>query len=158
MKLSDTATDYIIINAKTNSEWDDCDFAIIQVNQNWKSLLQDRMNIMLSFEKDYSLFSMDYADNSAEFYKDDNEIMPDSATFRDEKQWSFLSISQTELDALSSPENSLTSHELIVKAGGYAVYRSYGKHTGEEFWTAEFSIDEVIQKMQDLELNDTITN
>jgi hypothetical protein len=144
MKLSEEPTEYLILNARTNSEWDECDFAIVNVCGSWKKEQQNRLEIIEPFQKDYNLISMDYYDTAVEFYKDDNAIMPDSAELLNERQWSFIIISQKEINALSLPENRLDCYSLVVKRGGYAIYKCYGKHTGEEFWTADFSIQEIL--------------
>lgn len=36
MKLSDKATAHILVKANTNSEWDNCGFAIIHLSEEWK--------------------------------------------------------------------------------------------------------------------------
>lgn len=145
MKLSETPTNYLIVYAKTNSEWDECDFAIIHVNETWRKELQNRLVMMQALEKDFNLLSMDYYDTSVQFYKDDNEVMTDSLALMNEKKWSFLSMSEEELNALSPPENRLDCTELAIKRGGYAIYRCFGKYTSEEFWTADLPISEIVQ-------------
>ena len=36
MKLSDKTTAHILVKANTNSEWDNCEFAIIHLSEEWK--------------------------------------------------------------------------------------------------------------------------
>lgn len=37
MKTSLQPTEYLLIKAMTDSEWDDCGFAIIRISEEWKS-------------------------------------------------------------------------------------------------------------------------
>jgi hypothetical protein len=36
MKLSDKPTAHVLLKAGTNSEWDNCNFAIIHITEDWK--------------------------------------------------------------------------------------------------------------------------
>ena len=46
MKRSDQPTEYIFIKAYTNSEWDYCDFAIIRITEQWRTVMRKRLNLL----------------------------------------------------------------------------------------------------------------
>ncbi|MDV3622536.1 hypothetical protein CMU83_15940 [Elizabethkingia anophelis] len=145
MKRSDIPTSYLMIKANTNSEWDCCDFAIISLSEDWKKEQQKRIENIKPFSNDYMLLSMMYSDASITFYKDDNEICPDSTDLLEDRIWSFVELKEETLEKLSVPENRLTSHTLHVFKSGYALYQTYGKHTGEDFSTEDFPLEELIK-------------
>ena len=144
MKISQIPTAYIMVKAMTNSEWDCCDFAIIHISEDWKKEQQKRLDNIKPFSEDYMLLSMMYSDPSVEFYKDDDEICPDSAELLEDRIWSFVELDEETLKKLSAPENRIDSCELHVFKSNYALYQAYGKQTGEEFWTKELPFEELI--------------
>lgn len=145
MKRSDKPTSYLMIKANTNSEWDCCDFAIIALSEDWKQEQQKRIDNIKPFSKDCMLLSMMYSDASITFYKDDDKICPDSTELLEGRIWSFVKLDEEALAQLSIPENKLTSHTLHIFKSGYALYQTYGKHTGEDFWTEDFPLEELIK-------------
>ncbi|UKB78562.1 hypothetical protein [Chryseobacterium sp. MEBOG07] len=147
MRVSTQPTQYLLLKARTNSNWDTCDFAIIHISEDWKKDLQIRLNSIEPFTEDPMFISMAYYDTGVEFYKDDNETIPDSAEPLKDKAWSFIITNEKEIDALPIPENCLDCHELVINADGTAYYRAYGKYTGEQFWTDHFSIQKIIDAL-----------
>ena len=55
MKKSINATEYLLIKAKTNSEWDNGDFAIIHITDDWKKTHQRRLEAVKIVENDFDL-------------------------------------------------------------------------------------------------------
>ncbi|MCT2561849.1 hypothetical protein [Chryseobacterium herbae] len=157
MILSNQPTEHILLKAKTNSEWDTCDFAIIPISEDWKNELQKRLNLIEPFTEDPLFISMSYYDTGVEFYKDDDIITPHSAELLKDSTWVFVTTDAEEAEAMSSPENSLDCHELVINADGTAYYKASGKYTGEEFWTAHFSIKKLIEHL-DIENFERYTN
>ena len=62
MKTSTKPTEYLLIKAMTNSEWDDCNFAIININKDWKQNQKKRLEAVKMVENDYDLKWLNYAD------------------------------------------------------------------------------------------------
>ena len=56
----------------------------------------------------------------------------------------FVEVDNEELETLSVPENRLDCYRLVVYKTGTAMYKAYGKHTSEEFYTEEFSLQQLI--------------
>lgn len=145
MKISAQSTEYVLLNARTNSQWDICNFAIVSISEEWKNELQKRFALIEPFSTDPMFTSTSYYDTGVEFYRDDDKLMPDSSELLNGKEWSFIITDEEETQELLSPENALDCHELVVNADGTAYYKAYGKHTGEEFWTAHFSIQTLLE-------------
>ncbi len=51
MKKSIKATEYLLIKAKTNCEWDNGDFAIIHITDDWKQTQQKRLEAVKNSRK-----------------------------------------------------------------------------------------------------------
>lgn len=147
MKISEKPTEYLLLKARTNSEWDVCDYAIVPISEDWKNELQKRLTSIEPFTEDPMFLSMNYYDTTIEFYKDDHRIMPDSSELLEDKEWAFIIIDDEETEELSPSENRLDCHELVVNIDGTAYYKAYGKYTGEEFWTAHFSIRKLMEHL-----------
>lgn len=60
MKLSSTPTEYILVRANSQSEWDCCDFAIITCDNYWKEAIKKRLEAAKTFDApDSFIFSLD---------------------------------------------------------------------------------------------------
>lgn len=122
MKVSDKPTVEILIRAKTNSEWDCCDFAVIHLSEEWRKLQATRLEAVKPFKDDCNFQSIRFYDGSVEF---------------------FQSGLDDELDKLASPENRLDFFKIVIYRDGNAIYQVFGKHTNEEFWTNQFSLQQL---------------
>ncbi len=147
MKLLDKPTAYILLRAGTNSEWDNCDFAIVHITENWKTEQQKRLKAIEPFEDDYYFQSMNYYDTVVDFYTVDDEDNPDLEKWLGEKPMVFVEVDKDELETLSVPENRLDCYRLVLYKTGTAMYKAYGKHTSEEFYTEEFPITPIIEQL-----------
>ncbi len=68
MKLSDTHTAQILVKAFTNSEWDYCEFTIIDLSEEWKNEQKERLNLISPLKEDWCFSSINFYDGSVEFY------------------------------------------------------------------------------------------
>ncbi len=69
MQKSETPTEYVIIKAYTNSEWDSCGFAIIHVSDEWRTTMQKRFEAIEPFKEDYTFYNHSYRDAPEGFYE-----------------------------------------------------------------------------------------
>jgi hypothetical protein len=142
MKRSDQPTEYVFIKAYTNSEWDNCDFAIIHLSPQWCAEMSKRLTLLQPFIDDDSFFSHCYWDRPVGFY---TNIMDDDITdhiLNEGEEWVFVSFADNKPIAFPEPENALSTHELVLTKHGSAWFTALGKHTGEEFYTASFDAAE----------------
>ena len=142
MKTSDKPTAHILVRARTNSEWDCCDFAIIHLSEEWRKLQKKRIEAVKPFGDDYNFQSMRFYDGSVNFFQSKDEG-PDVEELLADKQWVFVDLDDSELDELTSPENSLDFYKIVIYREGNARYEAFGKHTNEEFWTNEFPLQQL---------------
>ena len=144
MKLSNEPTNYLLLRAHTNSEWDNCNFAIIHMTDAWKKEQRTRLKAVQPFSEDTYFQSLNYYDTAVDFYVSDEEKNPDLDKWLADKSMVFIELDQQEAETLSVPENRLDCYRLEILRTGSAFYKANGKHTSEEFWTDEFSLEQLI--------------
>lgn len=141
MKLSDKPTAYILIKANTNSEWDNCEFAIVHLSEEWKKEQAKRLEWVKPLQGNAHFCSMNFYDTAADFYRIGENEQPDIETMLAGKEWVFVELDEEEQEAFTVPENRMDCYRLVLRANGTAYYTAYGKHTSEEFWTEEFDLN-----------------
>jgi hypothetical protein len=55
-------------------------------------------------------------------------------------------LEKEDLKKFLQPENNLNCYQMQVYKNGNAIYNAFGKQTGEEFWTEEFSLYQLTQQ------------
>lgn len=140
MKRSAIPTDFILLEAYTNSEWDNCQFAIVQLTDEYKRILQNRLTYLTPLLHDTSLSGISFWDASAGFYKDAAEDTQPLGLLRAEETQTYLTLDPGELERLPAPESRLDNFQLTITPDGTASFTASGKHTGETFWTASFDL------------------
>ena len=145
MKTSLQQTEYLLIKAMTNSEWDDCSFAIINIKEEWKQCQKKRLEAVKTVENDYDLKWLNYADTNVEFFKFSEEKYPEVKEWLSERNQVFIELEKEDFKNFTLPENNLQCYQMQVYKNGNAIYNAFGKHTSEEFWTEEFSLYQLTQ-------------
>ncbi|WP_447951660.1 hypothetical protein [Chryseobacterium koreense] len=144
MKLSDKSTAHILVKANTNSEWDNCEFAIIHISEEWKQEQAKRLALVKPLEGNLYFCSMNYYDTAVDFYRTGENDNPNIEELLNGKEWVFVELDEQEQEAFTVPENRLDCYRLVLRSNGTGYYTAYGKHTSEEFWTEEFLLTQLI--------------
>lgn len=147
MKISNNPTEYLLLKAMTNSEWDDCNFAIIHITEEWKVNQKKRLEVSKIVENDNDLKWLNYADTDIEFFKFSLKKYPQIEEWLSGKNQFFVELEKGDLKELSQPQNNLYCYQMQVYRNGNAIYNSFGKNTNEEFWTQEFSLWELTKEI-----------
>lgn len=147
MKASNKPTSHILIKAYTNSEWDCCEFAIIHLSEEWRELQAKRLEAVKPYTEDYTFQSIRFYDGSVEFFQSGEDDKFDVEELLADKEWVFVELDDSELDKLTLPENSLFCYKLVICRDKNARYEAFGKHTNEEFWTNEFPLQQLIERI-----------
>lgn len=153
MKISDKPTGDILVKANTNSQWDDCEFALIHLSEEWKKLQMASLESVKPFADDYTFHSMRFYDCSASFYHsgEDGDGGPDEELLG-ERDWVFVELESDEVDRLTPPESSLDCYVIVIYRDGNARYEAFGKYTGEEFWTNKFPLPQLVGQTAEADL------
>lgn len=132
-------TGFVLVKAYTGSEWDNCDYAIIRLEEAWLQQMRERQQVAAMFEKDMSFSHLAYYDFPEGFYRDKDEISADNFLSEGE-DWCFVRIVEGEPERLTRPENGLDTYQLIIHKNGTAFFTALGKYSNEEFYTEHFDI------------------
>lgn len=143
MKTSDKPTADILIRANTNSEWDCCDFAVIHLSEEWRKIQATRLEAVKPFKDNYNFQSIRFYDGSVEFFQSGGDEEPDIEDLLADKEWVYVELDGDELDKLASPENRLDFYKIVIYRDGNARYEAFGKYSNEEFYTNEFSLQQL---------------
>ncbi len=148
MILSDKPTNHILLRAGTGSEWDNCDYAIIDATDAWKKDMQTKLEAVQPFGKDPNFQSLNYYNAAVNFHRRDEDEMPDIDHLLSDNAIVFVLLEGSEAEKLLVPDSRLDCYTLEVFNNGSARFTASGKHTGEQFWTDEFSLEKVIESLK----------
>ncbi len=141
MKISSTPTDYLLIKAFNESEL--CDFAIIHTTEQWRVTQKERMIAVTTFKNDDSFKWLNYKDESVDFFRYSDEDHPEIQQWLSESNLLFIETNAEELKLLKGIDFKMSSYQMQVFSNGNAVYSCFEKNLGDEFWTCEFSLNEL---------------
>jgi hypothetical protein len=144
MKQSKTPTPFIMVRAYTISEWDNCDFVILEITDNWLVTLQERAAKLELFKQDTDFEAAGWFDWPLGFFVDPPEEL---AEVLSEEGWLFIETTDDEINKLARPENALDLHQIRIYAGGTFQYVANGKYSGEGFYTENISIEQLLRCM-----------
>lgn len=147
MNISDKPTNRILVRARTDSEWDSCDFAIISLSEGWRKTQLERLEAIEPFANDLSFLSLHFFDGAADFYQPGDDGLPDIGELLGNNEWAFVELTQEEQDNLTPPESGLNCYKMVLYKDGEAKYTAYGKHTSEEFWTTELPLRKILEQL-----------
>lgn len=145
MKISNEPTSHLLLKAETDSPWDCCDFAIVDLSKEWKRTQTYRLEAVKPFKDDIYFQSLNFYDMSVDFYQSDEDGILSSENLPEDNNWCFVELTEMERKKLTPPENALDCHTLMIYPDGEARYKVYGKHTDERFWTARFPLQQVLE-------------
>lgn len=145
MKVSIKPTEYLLVKAMTDSEGDNCNFAVIHITEDWKRIQKKRLEVVEKVENDNDLKWLNYADTNIEFFKFSEENYPEVEEWLLDRSKIFIELEKDDLKKLFQPDNNLHCYQMQVFKNGNAIYNAFGKHTNEEFWTEEFTLTSLIQ-------------
>ncbi len=143
MKTSEHDPTHILLRAGSHSEWDNCGFALINCS-GWQERIGKWLSANESFPAPEGFISFRYHDNSVDFYVSQDGEQED---LLGEEDWTFVRVEEGEEEKLTRPENRLEAASLVLYPGGSGFYKSYGKYSGEEFYTVEIPLKKIIEKM-----------
>lgn len=149
MKRTDKPTEHILVKAHTDSEWDSCDFAIITISQRWKEQQAKRLKMLHHLAEDEEFLRLSFRDISVDFYKTNRKKLhqkptPNLDELLSDKDWTFIELEDEEQEQFSVPQSTLNCYKISFERLGFFSYKANGKHTSEEFWTAEIDLKEIL--------------
>lgn len=144
MKISQKPTNHILVRADTSSESDQCDFALIACSDRWEKSIVNRLVAAESFESPGGFISFRYRDNTPDFYVSPNaeaDLLPEGT------DWAFVTLEESEEESFARPNSDLEAASLILYCGETGYYQTCGKHNGEEFYTADLPLADILNRL-----------
>lgn len=143
MKISKIPTDYLFIKSIDSSEFSD--FAIIHTTEQWRELCKERIKAVKPFENDDFFKWLNYKDEAIDFFRFSNECFTEIEDWFKSMEMFFVETDEEEISQLKPLDFVLNSYQMQVFNDGNAIYNAFEKHLGSEYWTVQFSLNELVQ-------------
>lgn len=142
MRLVQHKTDYIVIKAETNSVWDSCDFALVEITPEFIEMLEKARELSEPLKKElgYNFYNIALWVNPDGWYVDGNGLLPL------DYWWSFVELEEGEPESFEEPEQAIDAVCMKVVNAAYFYFTGRGKHTSEYFSTFHIEIKELLEK------------
>ena len=146
MKITTNFTNHILVKAYTTSEWDICNFAIIDVDKHLIDILSKGQDVVQKIHADNDLLYVAYLNNSINFYVARDGFNLDQ--FLEDKSWSFVEFGESETceQLFEVLQNKFDLPILKVYRDNQICWSLWEKYTNEEFFTSEIPADKIIEK------------
>lgn len=146
MKITTNFTNHILVRAYTTSEWDICNFAIINVDNHLIDVLSKGQNAVQKIHADDNLLYIAYRNSSIDFYVAKDDFNLDQ--FLGDESWSFVEFEENETceQLFEVLQNKFDLYILKVFGNNQVYWSVWDKYTNEEFYTLEIPADKIIEK------------
>jgi len=138
MKLTKEKTNTIIVKASTTDDYIYCDFAIIKLNKERLLDLYDRIKTMYNKKDGYGAYYSISCPFYLEFFVDNDEDYLEGIgeiLLNLENDWSYIDITEEELDSLNVVEDYSQGTSLKMDYNGSFWFTGWGKHSGVNYET-----------------------
>ena len=146
MKITTNFTNHILVRAYTTSEWDVCNFAIIDVDNHLIDVLSKGQNAVQKIHSDDNLLYIAYCNRSINFYVAKDDFNLDQ--FLGDESWSFVEFEDNETceQLFEVLQNKFDLYILKVYGNNQVCWSVWDKYTNEEFYTLEIPADKIIEE------------
>lgn len=134
-------TKQIILKAGTTSDWDNCNFAIIQCTEEWIESLQKRRHDVKLLQDSKGFVSISYSDLSIEFYYMNETKLGE---ILEGKDWDFIELKDIPIESYIKTETDLLIYRMILSDYITVRYSAFGKYSDDEFYTVELPVLEIL--------------
>lgn len=142
MKLTNKRTDALIVRVSSNSEWDGCSYAIIDLSDGYLEKLNSiAETVKNTVGKIDGMLHTSILDIRVEFFLG----VPESLELTEHQWWAFIEdFSTDDNDEFVYPESPLDCHQVKIGSNGGVYWLAYGKYTSEEYYTESINIFDLI--------------
>ena len=149
MKISQKPTEYILVRATVQSEWDSCNSCLVCVRDSYLKRYRqwnDKATQQESADSNF-LYSCYTEDSEFLYLKNTdpewNTIENLADEIPDNKHWMFVEVEDKD-EELGVPQQKIQSHMVKMYGKSDMCFVAYGKNTGEEFFTETISLADII--------------
>lgn len=156
MKITTNFTNHILVKAYTTSEWDVCNFAIINVDKHLIDVFSKGLDAVQKIHADDDFQYVAYHNSFIDFYVAGDDF--DLDQFLEGKSWSFVEFEEDETceQLFEVLQNKFDLHILKVYGDNQVCWSVWEKYTNEEFYTSEIPADKIIEKSMKREMKDDV--
>lgn len=147
IQISQTPTEWVVVKASTNSEWDACEFIVVNFSSSYFQELHARIASFNKIQNEPNLYSIAYWDAPFDWFVSNHQNESEVEEFLSDPtiSWAFLKIlNENEIELFEKPEQQVDGEQMRIFENGNAQFKGYGKHTSEEFWSKEFPLIEIL--------------
>ena len=149
MKLSKKRTDWILVKADTNSEWDTVDFILLNIGDTRHcKYLQECIEKGKAFKDDLWFYCLQYWCTCDGWYRETDDDVMLTPELDKIETWSYVKVTEKEIDLLDVPESQIDASTLKVFKDGTVQFCGSGKHSGEEYYSATFDLEQILNKVK----------
>lgn len=146
MKAVDFKTSHILVRAYSTNEWLFCNYAIINVTEEWLERARKAGEQAAALKEEDTFASLSFYENKTDFYNIEQETEVDRV-LDPEKDWSFIEITDEELENLDLVEERLEIHKIHFTPFDDLSITAYGKFSGNEYYTADIKISKLLSTL-----------
>lgn len=146
MKAVNFKTSHILLRAYTTDAYNFCNYAIIKVTEDWLERVRKAGGQVAALKEEDSFAHLSYYEGKTDFYNIEEESEADSV-LDSEKEWSFIEISDEELEDLELVEERLEIHKIHFTRFEDLSVTAYGKCSGSEYYTTDIKISELLSTL-----------
>lgn len=143
MRISEKATQYIVIIAYTDSSWDCCNAVLVSISEKtllrWKEISDKAVKLSIEC-KEFSHLVID--DGNCIFFNAEDDLLD---SLYEHSDYLFVELEKDEEDKLSKPEQVVVSEQIKFYGDGEIQFIGWGKYTGEEFCSECIEIKELLE-------------
>ncbi len=149
MQVSLIPTGTIAIKARTGSEWDNIDFALLHITEQSIRDMKERLECPTMVKDSRNFAGLRYWDDPDGWYMyGEGEEFEKLSEVLDFQDWCYLDITEDEINDLGAPEQRIDGVTLKIQTDKSQQFTGYGKHTSEEFWTSDVPMDTLIKDFE----------
>lgn len=154
MKREINPTNYILLTARTRSEWDNCSFVIIHITEQWRQLIKKRSDLAKKCKCYKEFNNVNFWESPEGFFAGGEHTGDILAELENEvNNWAFICPTPKDLTNLEFPETQLHCHTIHLDAHGNAWFSAIGKYSGEEFISSLFNVTDLLESTKYLFIN-----
>lgn len=146
MKAVNFKTSHILLRAYSTNEWLFCNYAIINVTEEWLERVRKAGEQAADLKEDDTFASLSFYESKTDFYNIEQDTEADRV-LDPEKDWSFIEISDEELEDLELVEERLEIRKIHFTRFEDLSVTAYGKCSGSEYYTTDIKISELLSTL-----------
>ncbi|WP_276091461.1 hypothetical protein [Pedobacter sp. JY14-1] len=159
MKRANRPTDFVMLKARTRSDADRCEFALLHVTEAWKVIMRKRLEALEPFKENTSVYCHTYwdspmgyfrsrvalnSDTDADHMSDQDCISLVDSVVLDGKTWAYIDLLSTDFALFEMTESRLDTHLMMISPDGIASYMCFGTGSDEQYVTEGFDLKAIV--------------